>query len=85
MTIPQFTRHEDKDEINHVEWLRMEEEYDMTPSRARNYFLGKAWNWWTSVDMDIKWKMSWEEFEELFSNKWIKDKKRRRRCINFKS
>jgi hypothetical protein len=28
-----------------------------------------------SIDKDNKWKMSWEEFEELFSNKWIRDTK----------
>ena len=76
MEIPKFTRDEDKDEINPMEWLRMEKEYDLTTSRVRNYFFGESWNWWMSIDKDDKWKMSWEKFEELFSNKWIKDKKK---------
>jgi hypothetical protein len=38
MEIPQFTGDEDKDEINPMEWLRMEKEYDMTPSRKNIFF-----------------------------------------------
>jgi hypothetical protein len=62
MTIPQFIGYEDKDEINPMEWLKMEKEYDTNPSREIKYFFGEAWNWWMSLDKDNKWKMSWEEF-----------------------
>jgi hypothetical protein len=26
-----------------------------------------------SIDQDTRWHCTWEIFEELFSNKWIKD------------
>jgi len=74
--MPNFRADEDKDEICPMEWLRMEKEYDLTTSRVRNYFFGESWNWWMSIDKDNKWKIPWEEFEELFSNKWIKDTKK---------
>jgi hypothetical protein len=32
MEIPQFIGHEDEDEINPMEWLSMEKEYDMIHS-----------------------------------------------------
>ena len=60
MAIPQFTRDEDKDEINPMEWLRMEKEYDMTPSRTKHYFSSESWNWWMSIDFDTRWNMTWE-------------------------
>jgi hypothetical protein len=75
MKIPQFTGDKDKDEINPMEWLMMVKEYDMTPSRTKNCFSGESWNWWMSIDEDNNWKMSWEEFQELFLNKWIRDTK----------
>jgi hypothetical protein len=28
-----------------------------------------------SIDFDTRWNITWEEFEELFSNKWIRDTK----------
>jgi hypothetical protein len=28
-----------------------------------------------SIDKDTRWNITWEEFEKLFSNKWIKDTK----------
>jgi hypothetical protein len=76
MEIPQFTRDEDTYEINPMEWFRMAQEYDMTPSIERNYFFGKYLKWWMSIDNDTKWNITWEEFEKCFSNKWIKDTKR---------
>jgi len=75
MKIPQFTGDKDKDEISPMEWLMMVKEYDMTPSRTKNCFSGESWNWWMSIDKDNNWKMSWEEFQELFLNKWIRDTK----------
>jgi hypothetical protein len=44
MEIPQFIEDEDNVEINPMEWLRMEKEYDMTPSREINYFFSEACN-----------------------------------------
>jgi hypothetical protein len=38
MKIPQFTGDEDKDEINHMEWLRLVNEYDMTPLITKKHF-----------------------------------------------
>jgi hypothetical protein len=26
-----------------------------------------------SIDQDTRWNCTWEEFEKLFSNKWLKD------------
>jgi hypothetical protein len=75
MEIPHFYGDEDKDEISHVEWLRMVKESGRTPSRESNYFSSKAWEWWFSIDKDTRWNCSWEEIEKLFSNKWIKDTK----------
>jgi hypothetical protein len=28
-----------------------------------------------SIDFDTRWNITWEEFEELFSNKWVRDTK----------
>jgi chromosome segregation ATPase len=75
MEIPKFIGDEDKDEINPMEWLRMVKEYGMTPSRERIYFFGEAWKWWMSIDNDTRLNITWEAFEKLFSNKWIKDTK----------
>jgi hypothetical protein len=38
MEIPQFSGDEDKDEINPMEWLRMENKIIITPSREMNFF-----------------------------------------------
>ena len=83
MKIPQFTEDKDKDEISPMEWLMMVKEYDMTTSRTKNCFSSESWNWWMSIDEDNNWKMSWEEFQELFLNKWIRDTKIDH-CIKFK-
>jgi hypothetical protein len=53
----------------------MVKESGRNPSRERNYFSGKAWEWWLIIDKDTRWNCTWEEFEKLFSNKWIKDTK----------
>jgi hypothetical protein len=50
-------------------------EYDRNPLTTRSYFFGEAQKWWMSIDIDIRWNIIWEEFEELFSNKWIRDTK----------
>jgi hypothetical protein len=64
-----FYGNEHKDKINPMEWLRFVNEYDMTPSRVGTYFFGESWKWWMSIDNDTRWNITWEEFEELFSNK----------------
>jgi hypothetical protein len=38
MEIPKFTRDEDKDEINPMEWLRLVKEYNMTPRKEIDFF-----------------------------------------------
>jgi hypothetical protein len=45
----------------------------MTPSKEINYFFDESWKWWMSIDQDTRWHCTWEEFEKLFSDKWIKD------------
>jgi glutaredoxin 2 len=37
---------------------------------------GEACKWWMSIDHDTKLNITWENFQELFSNKWFKDTKR---------
>jgi len=69
MEIPKFTRYEDKDKINPMEWLKLVKEYNMTPTKARDHFFDETWKWWMSIDNDTRWNITWEEFEELFSNK----------------
>jgi hypothetical protein len=75
MEIPKFTGDEDKDEINPMEWLRFVKEYDRNPSTTRFYLFGEARKWWMSMDKDTRWNLTWEEFEKLFSDKWIRDTK----------
>jgi hypothetical protein len=75
MTIPKFTGDEDKDEINPMEWLRLVKEFNMTPTEAIDYFFDESWKWWMSVDQNTRWHCTWEEFEKLFSDKWIRDTK----------
>jgi hypothetical protein len=84
MEIPKFTGDEDKDEINHVEWLRMVKEHCKTPFLESLKFDDESFKWWYSLDEGTRISLSWENFEKLFSNKWIKDKKKWRRCIKFK-
>jgi DNA repair exonuclease SbcCD ATPase subunit len=75
MEMPKFTGDEDKDEINHMEWLKLVKEYNMNHTKARDYFFDEAWKWWMSVDQNTRWYCKWEEFEILFSDKWIRDTK----------
>jgi hypothetical protein len=41
MEIPEFIGDEDKDEINHMEWLRLVKEYDRNPLTTIFYLLVK--------------------------------------------
>jgi hypothetical protein len=75
MTIPNFTRDEDKDEISLEEWLKMIRKNRKAPSLVGIYLNGEAGNWWYSLDEGTRQSTTWEVFEELFSNKWIKDSK----------
>jgi hypothetical protein len=56
MTIPNFSGHEDKDEINPMEWLRMVKEYCMRTSKipcgAYFSFLGGDYKCWRILDED---------------------------------
>jgi hypothetical protein len=58
-----------------MEWLRLVKQYDRNPFTTRSYFFGEAHEWWMSIDFDIRWKITWDKFEELFSDKWIRDTK----------
>jgi hypothetical protein len=82
MTIHRFTRDEDKDEINPMEWLRMVKEPCRTIFGASLEFDGESFKWRDNLDEGTGFSPTWENFEKLFSNKWIKDKKWR--CIKFK-
>jgi hypothetical protein len=84
MTIPNFSGDEDNDEISPGEWLRMIKKNCKTPFGAGICLNGEAGKWWYSFDEGTRRSTTWEVFEELFSNKWIKDKKKWRRCIKFK-
>jgi hypothetical protein len=58
-----------------MEWLRLVKEYNMTPREERDFFFYESWKWWMSVDQNTRWHCTLEEFEKLFSNKWIRDTK----------
>jgi hypothetical protein len=75
MEIPKFIGDERKDEINPMELLRLVNKYDRNHLTTRSYFLGEAHQRWMRIDFDIRWNITWEEFEEIFSNKWIRDAK----------
>jgi hypothetical protein len=75
MTIPNFSGDEDKDKISPGEWLRMIRKNCKTPYGVCIYLNGEADKWWYSFDKDTRRSTTWEVFEELFSNKWIKDSK----------
>jgi hypothetical protein len=47
----------------------------MTPREESDYFFDEAWKWCMSVDQNTRWHCTWEEFEKLFSDKWIRDTK----------
>jgi hypothetical protein len=76
MAISRFTGDEDKDEINHVEWLRMVKQYCKTHFWASLQFDGEACKWWDNLDESTRISPTRENFEKLFSNKWIKDTNR---------
>jgi hypothetical protein len=46
-----------------------------TPFGASLYLNGEAREWWRSIDKDTRQSTTWEVFEEIFSNKWIRDTK----------
>jgi hypothetical protein len=79
MTITNFSGDEDKDEISPREWLRLVKEYFMRI--GINHFLlsfsfsGEVHKWWRTLDEDIRFHSTWEEFEKIVSNKWIRDTK----------
>jgi len=50
MAIPRFTRDEDKDEINPVEWLRMVKENCKTPFTTSLKLDDEYFNQWYSLD-----------------------------------
>jgi hypothetical protein len=58
-----------------MEWLMLVKEYVMDDLKEKTHFHGEAWKWWISIDFDSRWNMTWEEFEKLFSDKWIRDTK----------
>jgi hypothetical protein len=75
MEIPKFTGDEDKDEINPMEWLRMVKEHCNNPFKESLKFEDEAFKWWNSLDEGTRISLSCENFEKIFSNKWMKEKK----------
>ena len=75
MTIPNFSGDEDKDEISPGEQLRTIRKNRKTSYLVGIYFNGEVGNWWYRLDGVTRRSATWEVFEELFSNKWIKDSK----------
>jgi hypothetical protein len=73
MAILNFSGDEDKDEISLGEWLRMIRKNHTTPSLVGIYLNGEVDNLWYSLDEGTRRSATWEVFEELFSNRWIKD------------
>jgi len=75
MAIPRFSGDEDKDEIDHEEWLRMIKKTTLRPLTIGFYFKGEVFKWWDSLDEGTKLSPTWENFEDFFSIKRIKDTK----------
>jgi hypothetical protein len=74
MAIPRFSRDEDKDEINNGEWLRMINKNNLV-FKVGLFLRGDAFRWWDSLDEGTKLSPTWENFEDFFSIKRIKDTK----------
>ena len=51
-------------------------ENNLSPLKVLLYLRGGYFMWWDSLDEGTRLSPTWEIFEELFSNKWIKDTKR---------
>jgi hypothetical protein len=49
--------------------------YDRNPSTSSFCLFGEARKWWMNMDKETRWNLTWEEFETLFSDKWIRDTK----------
>jgi hypothetical protein len=49
MAMTNFTRDEDKDEINPMEKLRMIKKIDLSIFLESNYFYGESWRWHMSI------------------------------------
>jgi hypothetical protein len=75
MEMPKFSGNEDKNEINPREWLRIIKKTDLTPLIITIFLSGESLKWWDSLDEGTRISSTWENFEKIFSNKWIKDKK----------
>jgi hypothetical protein len=58
-----------------MEWLRMINKYNLRPLMVGFYLSGESLKWWDNLDEDTRLSLSWEEFEKLFSDKWIRDTK----------
>ena len=45
----------------------------LRPLMVGLYLSGEALKWWDSLNEGTRFSLSWEEFEKLFSDKWIRD------------
>jgi hypothetical protein len=55
----------------------MIKETDLTPFTTLIFLTGEALRWWNKLDKGTKHSPTWENFEKLFSIKWIKDTKKK--------
>jgi hypothetical protein len=55
--------------------LRTIKKIDLDPFSTSLCFGGESSKWWNSFDEDTIFYSTWGKFEELFSNKWIRDTK----------
>jgi hypothetical protein len=76
MEITYFSGNQDEDEINPMEWLRIVKKYGINDLMTKGYLFGESCKWWMSIYHDTRLNITWEKIEKLFSNKWIRDKKR---------
>jgi hypothetical protein len=75
MTMPNFSGDEYNNEINPREWLSMIKKTDLTPFTIFFFLTGENFEWWDSLDKGTKLSPTRENFEKIFSNKWMKDTK----------
>jgi hypothetical protein len=67
--------YEDKDEMDIGECLRMIKKNYLKHFISVIFLTDESFRWWDILDKGTKISPTWEKFEKLFSNKWIKDTK----------
>ena len=56
-------------------WFMMVKECRRSPGAIGFFCKGEDYKWWKSLDEDTRFNSTWEEFEKIFSRRWIKDTK----------